>query len=129
MMMITVVGFAVFNGATALVTDKTQFMLCQFLARLFLTAEYSLAVIMAGEEFPARHRGRAIAILTSLAIWPVTVLVGMILRRALFDDGTAVSFVVVATLFLGAFLVGWRAVWRVVDQRRRQSSGGALTVK
>ncbi len=67
MMMITVVGFAVANGATAFVTDKTQFMFWQFLSRLFLTAEYSLAVIMAGEEFPARYRGRAIAILTSLA--------------------------------------------------------------
>ena len=67
MMMLTVVGFTVFNGLTALVTDQWQFMICQFLARLFLTAEYSLAVIMAGEEFPARHRGRAIAILTSLA--------------------------------------------------------------
>ena len=64
-MMLTVVGFATFNGLTAFVTDKYQFVACQMLARLFLTAEYSLAVIMAGEEFPARHRGRAIAILTS----------------------------------------------------------------
>ncbi len=67
MMMVTVVGFAVFNGATAFVTDKWTFALCQFAARLFLTAEYSLAVIMIGEEYPARLRGRAIAILTSLA--------------------------------------------------------------
>jgi putative MFS transporter len=67
LMMITVVGFAVFNGLTAFATDKLQFTICQLLARLFLTAEYSLAVIMAGEEFPARYRGRAIAILTSLA--------------------------------------------------------------
>ena len=42
LMMITVVGFALFNGLTAFVTDEYQFMLCQFLARLFLTAEYSL---------------------------------------------------------------------------------------
>jgi putative MFS transporter len=67
LMMITVAGFAIFNGATAFATDKVEFTLFQFLARLFLTAEYSLAVIMAGEEFPARHRGRAIALLTSLA--------------------------------------------------------------
>jgi len=67
LMTITVLGFAFFNGATAFATDKTEFAVFQFLARIFLTAEYSLAVIMAGEEFPARHRGRAIAILTSLA--------------------------------------------------------------
>jgi MFS family permease len=41
--------------------------MCQFVARLFLTAELSIAIIMVGEEFPARLRGRAIAILTSLA--------------------------------------------------------------
>jgi putative MFS transporter len=67
LMMVTVAGFTIFNGATAFATDKVEFTLFQFLARLFLTAEYSLAVIMAGEEFPARHRGRAIALLTSLA--------------------------------------------------------------
>jgi putative MFS transporter len=67
MMMLTVVGFTVFSGLTALATDKAWFTACQFVARLFLTAEYSLAVIMIGEEFPARLRGRAIAVLTSLA--------------------------------------------------------------
>ena len=47
------------SGATAFATDKVQFATCQFLARLFLTAEYSLAIIVVGEEFPARLRGRA----------------------------------------------------------------------
>jgi putative MFS transporter len=67
LMMVTVVGFTVFNGLTAFVETQTQFILCQFAARLFLTAEYALAVIVVGEEYPARLRGRAIAILTSLA--------------------------------------------------------------
>lgn len=67
LLMITVVGFTVFNTMTAFVTTTTQFVLCQMLARLFLTAEYSLAIIVVGEEYPARLRGRSIAILTSLA--------------------------------------------------------------
>jgi putative MFS transporter len=67
LMMVTVAGFTVFNGLTALATDKLQFTACQALARLFLTAEYSLAVIMVAEEFPARLRGRATAVLISLA--------------------------------------------------------------
>ena len=66
-MMLTVVGFTLANGATALVTDQVQFTVLQLFARLFLTAEYSLAIIMIGEEFPARLRGRSIAVLTSLA--------------------------------------------------------------
>lgn len=67
LMMLTIVGFALFNAATAFATSKQEFALCQFGARLFLTAEYALAIIMVGEEFPARLRGRAIAILTSFA--------------------------------------------------------------
>ena len=37
-------------------------------------------------------------------------LLGMVLRRTAFDKGTAVSFIVVATVFLGLFLLGWRLV-------------------
>ena len=74
LMLITVVGFGVFTGATALAQDAFQFTLFQTLARIFLTAEYALAVIVAGEEFPARHRGRAIAILTSFSTVGVVVM-------------------------------------------------------
>ncbi|HXZ85931.1 MAG TPA: MFS transporter, partial [Myxococcota bacterium] len=51
----------------AFVSTTSQFVMCQFVARLFLTAELSIAIIMVGEEFPARVRGRAISILASLA--------------------------------------------------------------
>ena len=67
LMMLTVFGFTVFNGLTAFVVTESQFILCQFMARLFLTAEYALAVIVISEEYPARLRGVAIAVLTSLA--------------------------------------------------------------
>lgn len=73
-MMITVAGFAIANGLTAFVENKLEFIVAQFFARLFLTAEYALAVIMIGEEYPARLRGRAIAILTSLATVGVMVM-------------------------------------------------------
>jgi putative MFS transporter len=63
----TIVGFALTNTAAGFATDKFEFAGWQFLARIFLTAEYALAVIVIGEEFPARRRGLAIAILTSFA--------------------------------------------------------------
>ena len=53
----------------------------------------------------------------------------MLVRNLVFDRGTATSFVIVATLFVGAFLVGWRVVLRLIDERRAQSSGGPLTAK
>jgi hypothetical protein len=34
----------------------------------------------------------------------------MVLRNLVFDNGTATSFVLVASIFLGTFIVGWRAV-------------------
>jgi hypothetical protein len=50
---------------------------------------------------------------TGLAIWPITVLAGMIVRNLVFDRGTATSFVIVATIFLGLTLVGWRMLMRL----------------
>ena len=58
-------------------------------------------------------------------IWPIVILVGMLLRHFVFDDGTATSFIIVATIFLGVFLVGWRAVWTLVESRRHRSAGVA----
>jgi hypothetical protein len=71
---------------------------------------------------------RPVTLVTGLSIWPIVVLVGMIARRGLFDRGTATSFVVVATVFLGATLVGWRAGWQLTV-RRRQASGGSLIAR
>lgn len=77
LMMFTIIGFAVFNSLTAFATSKVEFTVYQFFARLFLGAEYSLAIIMIGEEFPARLRGRAIAILTSFATIGVMIVAAM----------------------------------------------------
>jgi putative MFS transporter len=67
LLILTVAGFALTSGATAFVETKLEFTLLQTLARLFLTAQYGLAIIMAGEELPATLRARGITILTSLA--------------------------------------------------------------
>jgi cytochrome bd-type quinol oxidase subunit 1 len=50
------------------------------------------------------------AIRTGLMIWPAVIIAGMLTRRWVFGDGTAPAFVIVASLFLGACLVGWRAL-------------------
>jgi putative MFS transporter len=121
LMMVTVVGFGLFSGLTAFVTDKYQFVVCQFLARLFLTAEYSLAVIMAGEEFPARLRGRSIAILTSLATVGVMLMAKGVQPFVLLDEGApgnwlhdlGSSIVTTVQAFLGLRQDGesWRSLY------------------
>lgn len=52
------------------------------------------------------------------AIWVITV-VGGLLLRSLSGQGTALPFVIVATLTLALFLLGWRAVLALVRRVRR----------
>lgn len=56
------------------------------------------------------------ALATGVPVWVATVAVGMVLRR-LSGEGTPVSFAIVASVFLGTFLVGWRAVAGWLRQR------------
>jgi hypothetical protein len=58
----------------------------------------------------ARAWVRPMAPSTGFVVWPVTVLVGMVLRHFVFDRGTAMAFIIVATIVTGVFLVGWRMV-------------------
>ena len=48
---------------------------------------------------------------TGVGIWIVTVAAGMVLR-VVSGQGTAFAFVIVALLFLGLVLLGWRTVAR-----------------
>jgi FtsH-binding integral membrane protein len=43
-------------------------------------------------------------------VWGYTVVMGMVLRNIVFDRGTALAFVIVATVFLGITMFGWRAL-------------------
>lgn len=47
---------------------------------------------------------------TVTVVWSVTVALGMVLRRTVFDRGTAASFVVVTAIVTFVLLFGWRAV-------------------
>lgn len=67
LLVLTVAGFALASLATAFVQTKTQFAVCQTFARLFLTAQYGLAIIIAGEELPTHLRGTGITVLTAFA--------------------------------------------------------------
>ena len=54
---------------------------------------------------------------TGLIVWVGTVAAGMVLRKFVFDEGTALSFVIVTSVFLGTFLNGWRAIARTLAAR------------
>jgi hypothetical protein len=55
---------------------------------------------------------------TGTIIWVCTVVVGMLLRRFVFDRGTATPFVIVASVATLVLLIGWRLVAQQFTQRR-----------
>ena len=54
---------------------------------------------------------------TGIVVWVMTVAVGMVLR-ALTGQGTAGSFIIVATISTAVLLLGWRALTRFVPSVR-----------
>jgi len=53
---------------------------------------------------------------SGVIVWIVTVAVGLLLRRFVFDRGTAIAFIIVTTIPLAVLLMGWRAVARALHR-------------
>lgn len=77
---------------------------------LSVAAPFLIALVVAWTLTRAWRRPTSLTI--GLAVWPLTVAIGMVLRNVVFDRGTATSFVIVATAATGALLIGWRLVCR-----------------
>ena len=74
---------------------------------------------------PARPR-RPWALVWGAVVWAVTVIGGLLLRVAT-GDTAQIAFIIVTTLVLGVFLVGWRAAAAVLRRRAgRQRDDGAV---
>ncbi|QYB02548.1 DUF3054 domain-containing protein [Rhodococcus sp. USK10] len=54
---------------------------------------------------------------TGIVVWLSTLVVGMLLR-VVSGQGTAFSFIIVAGTVLAVFLLGWRAVAKIVTKTR-----------
>jgi p-aminobenzoyl-glutamate transporter AbgT len=87
-------------------------------------APFLIALAIAWVALRAWHRPTDLR--TGLGIWVIVVAAGMLLRHFVFDHGTATSFIIVATLFLGFFIVGWRLVFGAVERRRPASTSSRL---
>lgn len=81
-------------------------------------APFLIALVVAWAVTRAWRRPAAIS--TGASVAALTVTVGMLLRRLLFDEGTAFAFVVVASVFLALTLVGWRAAARAASRKLSQ---------
>ena len=66
MLLATVVGYTLFTGATAFSPTAELFIVFQFFARGFATAELLIAAVVIAEEFAPEHRGWGIGALSAL---------------------------------------------------------------
>lgn len=85
---------------------------------LATTAWPFLVALLAGWLITRAWRRPVAVLRTGLPVWAVTVVLGVTLR-ALSGQGIAIAFVIVATITLALFLLGWRGVALVVAHSRR----------
>ncbi|MFY9711979.1 MAG: DUF3054 domain-containing protein [Microbacterium sp.] len=95
--------------------DPAGFLLTAWPFLVALLVGHALAALL-----PGRPR-RPWSVAWGAVVWIVTVAGGMLLRVASGDTAEA-PFIIVATLTLGAFLVGWRALTALLRRRRIAAS-------
>lgn len=66
-LLITVAPYSVFTGLTALCYSAAPFVICQFLASVFLSAEGLVSHVVIIEEMPGHCRGWAVGVISSFA--------------------------------------------------------------
>lgn len=88
------------------------------LSGLLVTAWPFLVGLAVGWLVTLAWRAPAAPVRTGLGVWVVTVAGGMLLRTVT-GQGTALAFLVVATITLLVLLVGWRVVAAIARRRRR----------
>ena len=75
---------------------------------LFVAAPFWIAMSLAHLAPLLQRTAKAEAHV--VVVWGYTVVMGMVLRNTVFDRGTAAAFIIVATVFLGITMFGWRAL-------------------
>lgn len=89
-------------------------------AGFLLTAWPFLIALAVGHVLAALLPGRPRrpwSVLWGTVVWVVTVAGGMLIR-VLSGDTAEAPFIIVATIVLGVFLVGWRAITALLRRRR-----------
>ncbi len=83
---LTIIGYTVSSFCSGLAVGVISFALWQLLARMFLIAEWAVAIVYAAEEFPAERRGMVIGVIqasASLGAIICSALVPMLLTTSL----------------------------------------------
>ncbi len=75
---ITIAGYTVFTGLSALAPNHYVFGGLQLFARLFLIAEWATAMVFAAEEYPADRRGMVMGVIQAFSSWGSVACAGVV---------------------------------------------------
>jgi hypothetical protein len=95
-------------------------------AGVWQTAWPFLAGLVLGWLVTRPWRAPFAPVRTGIGLWAMTVVGGMLLR-GVSGQGTAVAFIVVASIVLLVFLLGWRAIAALVARSRRTPTTAEAT--
>lgn len=98
--------------------DPAGFLLTAWPFLVGLLLGHLLAALL-----PGRPR-RPWSLAWGALVWVVTVAAGLLVR-VLSGDTAELPFIIVATLVLGVFLLGWRALAALLRRRRAAAGGSA----
>lgn len=79
-------------------------------------------VAMLGGWLVTRAWRQPASLRTGTVAYVVTLAGGMALRGIVFGEGTAISFIIVAALFLGFAMLGWRVVAAHASERTKATA-------
>jgi putative MFS transporter len=123
----SVLGYTVMTGLTAVSWDLTSFTAFQALSRVFLGAEYAVAVTMIVEEFPKERRARTLGLfLMCSAVGAVAV--ALLLLAGVTDlplEWRTLYLVgVIPLIFLAVFRRGIKETQRFTEHKDNIERGG-----
>jgi len=78
LMTLTIFGYTLFTFLTGFAPDVYSFAGFQFVARVFLIAEWATAMVYAAEEFPAERRGTVIGVISAFSSIGAIVCAGVV---------------------------------------------------
>jgi MFS transporter, putative metabolite:H+ symporter len=122
----SVVGYTVFAALTALSWNIWAFTFFQFGSRVFLGAEFSVAITMVVEEFPVARRARALGTLLTfegLGTIMVAILLGLGLQNGRLEWRAFFLVGIVPLLVLTVLRRRMHETERFVEEKKRRERG------
>jgi putative MFS transporter len=119
----SVVGYTLFAGLTALSWNIWSFTFFQFASRVFLGAEFAVAITMVVEEFPVARRARALGTLLTfegLGTIMVAILLGLGLQESRLDWRAFFLIGIVPLIVLTFLRRRMHETERFVEQKERR---------